>query len=331
MDHQIAFIQAFQAELPGLGGFFSAIAFLGMPEFYLIFIPLVLWCYDRALGLRLIAFLSISSATGDALKILFHAPRPYWISSGVTAHASMGSFGFPSSHAQNAVVFFGTIAATVRKWWVWITCILLMILIGLARVYQGVHFPTDILAGWGIGIVLLVCFLYLEKPARIWTNRQSTSLRILLAFCLSLALIGITGLFLFVTGSWQMPSSWATLALAQTGVPVDPFMPKDTVTTAGLLFGALAGAIVCPGRIASASGGSYGRIAARYLIGIVIVLLIWAALSGPAALPGIPGYLMIYCRSTLAGIWIVLGAPALFARAGLFGPAQDDMTEKAPF
>jgi len=318
MDLQIAFIRSFQAQLPDLGGFFTAIAFFGMPEFYLLFIPLVLWCYDRTLGLRLLVFLSISGAIADALKILFHAPRPYWISPEVKAYAAMGSFGLPSAHAQNAVVFFGAIGEALRKWQVWIACIVLMLLIGLARVYQAVHFPTDVLAGWGIGLLLLVCLVRLEKPARDLAGRWSRPVQVLMALCLSLAFIAITGLFLLLAGSWQIPAAWPALALAQAGVPIDPLVPKDTLVAAGLIFGALAGSIACPDRIASASGGTVGRMAARYLLGILVVFAIWIALSGLSALPGFPGYAASYGRAVLAGLWITWVAPALFIRFGLY-------------
>lgn len=322
MDFQISLIQTFQASAPALGGLMQGIASLGQAELYLLFIPMVLWCFDRTLGLRLLVFLSVSGAINEALKIFFHAPRPYWISRDVTAYTSMTSFGLPSGHAQNAVVFFGSIAAFFRKWWVGIACIIIIFFIGLSRIYQAVHFPTDIIAGWGIGILLLLGLLYLEKPVLERTRGRSFLVQILMAFGFSLLLIGITSIALFVTGPWQVPAEWSIQAVAHTGVPIDPFVHKDTWITAGLIFGGLSGSLLCSRRFPFSIRSSASRMAARYLLGIVILFFIWISLSSLAALPGNFGYLMSYLQAALAGFWLTAGAPALFLYTGLAHPEQ---------
>jgi len=322
MDFQISLIQAFQTSAPSLGGLMQGITFFGQPEFYLLFIPLILWCFDRTLGLRLLIILSASSAINEALKIVFHAPRPYWISPEVTAYTSMTSFGLPSGHAQNAVVFFGSIAAFFRKWWIGIACIVIIFVISLSRIYQAVHFPTDIIAGVGIGILLLLGFLYLEKPVLERTRGRSFPAQVLLAFGFSLLLIGITSIALFVTGPWQVPAEWSIQAMAHTGVPLNPFAHKDTWMTAGLIFGGLSGGLLCSRRFPFRIRSSTVRMAARYLLGIVILVLIWISLSGLAALSGNAGYLMTYIRAALAGLWLTAGAPALFLYTGLAYPEQ---------
>jgi membrane-associated phospholipid phosphatase len=322
MDFQISLIQTFQTSAPSLGGLMQGITFFGQPEFYLLFIPLILWCFDRSLGLRLLIVLSVSGAINEALKIFFHAPRPYWISPDVTAYTSMTSFGLPSGHAQNAVVFFGSIAAFARKWWIGIACIVIIFFISLSRIYQAVHFPTDIIAGWGIGILLLLGLLYLEKPVLERTRGRSFPALVIMAFGFSLLLIGITSIALFVTGPWQVPAEWSIQAVAHTGVPLDPFAHKDTWMTAGLIFGGLSGSLLCSRRFPFSIRSSAIRMAARYLLGIVILFLIWISLSGLAALPGNAGYLMTYIQAALAGFWLTAGAPALFLVTGLAHPEQ---------
>ncbi len=62
-----------------------------------------------------------------------------------------GRWSFPSSHAANAAA-----VATVLWWyaprWRWVWGVL-AILIGYSRIYVGVHYPLDVLAGWGVGIL----------------------------------------------------------------------------------------------------------------------------------------------------------------------------------
>jgi Membrane-associated phospholipid phosphatase len=318
MDSQIAFIHMLQADLPGQQAFFQAVAFLGLPEFYLLVIPLIIWCFNRSLGVRLVILLSISGAVSDALKLWFHSPRPYWISTKVSAYSSYPSFGFPSTHAQNAVGFFGLIAATLRRWWIWIACTLIILLIGLARVYQAVHFPSDIIGGYCAGLLLLVLFLKFEKPVGLWMHKTPLHVRIGFSFAASCTFILFSLLALASLGSWQLPPEWSSLAFAQTGVSIDPLFPVDTLVSAGLLFGSAAGAAISDEYIRYEADGRWSQKAGRYIVGIIILFTIWILLGPAATLPGITGDLLQYIRPALAGLWITCGAPALFQRIGLF-------------
>jgi membrane-associated phospholipid phosphatase len=75
------------------------------------------------------------------------------------------SYSFPSGHAWNGVIFYGVIALVVamfanRRWHVPIIGLgmVMAFFVGLARIAIGVHWPTDVLAGWiGGGAWLLLC------------------------------------------------------------------------------------------------------------------------------------------------------------------------------
>src|SRR6185436_699755 len=84
------------------------------------------------------------------------------------------SFGFPSGHAQNAATAWIATAFYFKKRWIWTTAILLISLVGLSRVYLGVHFPTDVLGGWVIG-ALFAC-LWLLMESRFGPNWQSQAI-----------------------------------------------------------------------------------------------------------------------------------------------------------
>ncbi len=64
-----------------------------------------------------------------------------------------GRFGFPSNHALNAMTVAASIWFAGYKW-LGNAAIMLAVLVGYSRVYLGVHYPSDILAGFALGIGL---------------------------------------------------------------------------------------------------------------------------------------------------------------------------------
>jgi undecaprenyl-diphosphatase len=96
------------------------------------------------------------------LKFAFARPRP-----DLVPHLSqVYSSSFPSGHAMmSAVVYLtlGSLLAAViherrAKLYVISAAVVLTLLIGVSRVYLGVHYPTDVLAGWSVGLAwALLC------------------------------------------------------------------------------------------------------------------------------------------------------------------------------
>ncbi len=308
---------ALQTNAPGLGIFMLLISLLGSAEFYLAIIPVILWCYDKTLGLRLLLLCSISVAINAALKLLFHAPRPYWINANVKAFASETSFGMPSAAAQVSLAFLGYIGAWFRKTPVWIICLALIILVGIARMYLGVHFLVDILTGWIIAIGILLVSLRYENTAATWFLQKPVPVRILLALGVSCVFILLSQMILFSYGTWQVPAEWSALAFAQTNDLINPATLKDTLLGAGILFGAAAGAGISAAYIPYSVEGTWSQKVTRFFVGIIVLAVLWVALSAATKSPGFAGYGMTYFRASLAGLWITAGAPLIFLKFGL--------------
>ncbi len=86
---------------------------------------------------------------------------------------SQGGYSFPSGHAMTGISFYGTLAycllRTAKKNGKYaVPCrilaaalCLLIVLIGLSRIYLGVHYPSDVLAGWLLGGTFLATFVYI--------------------------------------------------------------------------------------------------------------------------------------------------------------------------
>ncbi len=74
------------------------------------------------------------------------------------------------------------LAASIRKWWGWLIAILIILLIGISRLYLGVHFPLDVILGWLIGALLLWLVLRFWKLATAFLKEMSLGHQILAAF-----------------------------------------------------------------------------------------------------------------------------------------------------
>jgi len=146
--------------------------FLGDEQFYLLIFPALYWCIDSTLGLRTGIILMISATINAYAKWILHLPRPFWISTEVTAHVHETTFGAPSGHSQNAVVVWGLIASSIKKPWAWIVAVLLMFFIGVSRMALGMHFYLDVLLGWLLGILVLLGFLRFEAPFTAWIKKK---------------------------------------------------------------------------------------------------------------------------------------------------------------
>jgi membrane-associated phospholipid phosphatase len=193
----IQLIPGLQTMSPTLDGAMKFFTFLGTIEFYLILIPLVYWVIDTQLGMRLLRLLIGTDFLGSALKQLFHQPRPYWLG-GVKQMWVETSYGIPSTHASNSIAVWGYLANRLRKAWLWAVTILLVLLIGISRMYQGVHFPQDVLGGWLLGFVAIILLIVGERLLLPWLKTQNPASMIRISTTLAVGAIIAAGLSMLV-------------------------------------------------------------------------------------------------------------------------------------
>jgi hypothetical protein len=302
----------------------NVFTFTGTAEFFLLVMPAIYWCWDSRLGLRVGIAILISIAVNLILKSIFHDPRPYWADPRVRLLTEPEtSFGVPSGHAQTSVVIWGLLAAYFKKPWAWLVAVIIVFFTGVSRVYLGVHFPTDVLAGWILGVVILALFLALEDGVTAGLNRMSESTQIALIWVLSVGIILIgawvtTG----VNSSWLLPADWVQNAAGQApDAPITPFSLENLIITTGTLFGLAAGAILFNARSGFEAGGPWPKRVARYMIGVVGVLVLWLGLGVLfdmiAARETPVGYLLCYVLYAIVGAWISALGPFIFLQLRL--------------
>ncbi len=102
----------------------------------------------------------------QTLKLHFHRARPHVPWSIGDEH----TFSFPSGHSLFAVVFYGTLAycalhrqtSTRRQLGILTPAMLMPVCIGTSRIYLGMHYPTDVAAGWLTGILWLTAVILID-------------------------------------------------------------------------------------------------------------------------------------------------------------------------
>lgn len=117
------------------------------------------------------------------LKLAFKRPRPVPFFN-LTAPET---YSFPSGHALTSAVFFGALAAILSarikskrvRMAVWIVCAAMFLLIGLSRIYLGVHYTTDVIAGFAAALIwiLVVRFVELQLARRKRRRKAAADLR----------------------------------------------------------------------------------------------------------------------------------------------------------
>ena len=144
---------------PVLRAFMLDMTALGDPPMLTLMVLLVagylVAARRRRLAAMVVASTALGAATGSLLKEVFARARP----DVVTHLVEVRSLSFPSGHAMQSAVIYLTLAALIarserrhaERIYVLGAAIALVLLIGGSRLYLGVHWPTDVLAGWTIG------------------------------------------------------------------------------------------------------------------------------------------------------------------------------------
>ena len=287
LDWGIEVVLWFQQFSPGLDSFFKGVTFLGDKEFFLILLPLVYWCLDRQVGARLLMLLLISACTNEFAKLLAGQPRPFDYDSRVIKIAHEDSGGFPSGHTQNSVVVWGYLACRFKKLPLWIFTGFMLLIIPLSRIYLGVHFPTDIIGGYVIGVLILLFFLGLSPRAEAWLVKK--------------------GFF------WQLGTS---IGLPTLLLILNPSGNDDFLTAVGAFMGVAVGVAMERRWVHFCSGGLWSKQVIRYFLGIVVLVGLWIGLR--IAFSQLePSGLFRVIRYALVGLWGGFGAPWMFVRLKL--------------
>ena len=230
----LKFIQQFSC--PALDVFFSAVSMLAEQLVLIAAITYIYWNLNKDVGRQIAYAVFVSVSLNSGLKNLFNFTRPIGID-GIRSHYTGTATGssFPSGHTQCFSTAAFSLAARLKKRWVYLTAAVLTLLVALSRLYLGVHFPKDVLAGGLLGIIISFLCAFLCRKIR------QKSLLYLVSFALMLP-------FLFLNTS------------------------EDYFKFLGLFFGFLIGNFIEEKKVSfSADKRSKAEAVVRWIVGLLLI------------------------------------------------------------
>ena len=254
---------------------------VGEQTFVIAVMLYILWNVDKNKGFSICSSLLFSVAVMGTLKAIVRAPRPFQVLESIEGKrlATATGYSFPSGHTTTAASFYSALAFAFKKRKLSIFCAIMILLVGLSRLYLGVHWPIDVFGGLVLGIS--ISLLAYEKFSLLYEDKKK-----LYSFSL------FVGILTFVVS--------AVMATLLNLNRVDPVAFTDLMKTLALAGGGYLGFALEMKKIKYRIEGTLAKKLLRFFLGMVGVLII---MSLKALIPETMYYLGSFCRYAFLGFW----------------------------
>lgn len=259
---------------------FRIFSLLGVTWGVIFAVGLARWLWGREAAYALAGIVLIEAAINMLINQAVHIPRPSAL--GIVKYEHVPLASFPSGHVFTATVLWGTLHGL--RLVPLLVPVLVACLVGLSRLYLGVHYLGDVLGGVAFGLLLVWGYTHLWPRVREWFSERSWT------FFWGLALVALAGAvtsFFVLDQNAVMWNTGGILAGAAIGLPLEARFVR-----------------YAPG--SEASSRQLLKVAIG-LSGIVPALLV-------DRVTGEPAFAIGAVATGLATLWAVLLCPALFAR-----------------
>ncbi len=259
---------------PVLDFIFTLITMIGEDIFFILVVAWFYWCLDKDFGYRLGFAYMTSGFINVWIKELMRIPRPFEVLDIEPMRIeTAGGYSFPSGHTQQASALIMSLMLKLKKRWLYVTGTAVIILVAFSRIYLGVHWPFDVLAG------IAAAFLCVMYSNWLYDVSKKKNMPELLA---ALIIPAIAGMFYFRTETYY----------------------KVAGTVAGLWLGC----VVETRFIGYRTEGPLWKQIIKYVVGLAGLLAIKEL--GKLVLPVF--LFSDFFRYFLMGIWMTIIAPLLF-------------------
>lgn len=273
---------------------------VGEQTFVIAVILYIFYNYDKKKGFGLFTSVLFAVLGMGILKALVRAPRPFQVLESIDGKRleTATGYSFPSGHTTTGAAFYTALALTFKKRPVSILCAVMMALVGLSRLYLGVHWPIDVFAGLLLGVVISFTVsrylnaLYDDKNKRIRLSLWIGSLS-------------------FVAGA-------ITAILLNTGT-IDEVAFTDLMKVFALGGGGYLGFALENKKVNFTVEEKRSKQIVRYVIGLVgILLFMGAKVIIPESLYAVGSFV----RYTLVGLWATGLYPLIGKNLRLFSGSR---------
>lgn len=174
-DWEVSLILWLQAHMGAAGtAIASFLSAFGEELACVAVIGFLYWCYDKRFGRFVGLNVLVGLVLNPMLKNIFIRRRPYFDTPEIQClkpvdksadiyNIAAQEYSFPSGHSTNAVAVYGSVAEYAKKHALTVIAVVLTLLIGVSRFCLGVHYPTDVLCGWVLGLVIIVAVPRLQQ------------------------------------------------------------------------------------------------------------------------------------------------------------------------
>lgn len=164
---EIELIKWCQNYIPGfIIEILSVVSNIGDTFFIVPVICFFYLCYDKKIGKKIIYNTLMGLVLSGSIKNIFKRRRPYFDNADIEClkivdkkydkyDAVRQGFSFPSMHSTNIVVVTGSIYNSFKKKPLLYLSIIVSFIVGISRFVLGCHYPTDVLAGWLLGLFVI--------------------------------------------------------------------------------------------------------------------------------------------------------------------------------
>jgi undecaprenyl-diphosphatase len=273
---------------------------LGEQTFVIVVILYIFWNHDKKKGFGLYSSVLLSVLAMGILKATVKAPRPFQVLDSIQGKRleTATGYSFPSGHTTTGAAFYSALALSFRKRKLTIFCAIMMTLVGLSRLYLGVHWPIDVFAGLLLGVSISFAFyhyldfIYDDEKRRIR--------------------------YLIVLGT-IFAMSGAVISILLNFFSADETAFNDLMKILALGGGGYLGFALENKKVQFLTEGTLGKKIGRYLIGLVVVLLIMGSkVIIPESLYAIGSFV----RYSLLGFWATGLYPLIGKNLHLFSGAR---------